>query len=173
MKFVTKLEHRLTLALLVLAFILRADGHAASTSWVQDVKPCTGTAASGGGTFTCDYTTTTDRASYLDAEIGLSDVNSSHLHDAALMRAEYVVENKNGTVTAASPYTSSNNPANSNTTTFVAAHAQGSDSAFAGGGPPTCVWSISGTHARLTVTNSGATTADVTVLIHVFNFGSQ
>ena len=76
-------------------------------------------------------------------------------------------------VTAATALGSSNNPANDNTTTYVAAHAQALDTAFIGGGPSNCAWSISGTNARLTVTNLGGTTADVTVWVQAFNFGSQ
>jgi hypothetical protein len=52
------------------------------------------------------------------------------------------------------------------------------DSAFvnSGGGQyPACAWSISGTNARVTITNPSVTSvaADVTVWIQAFNFGSQ
>lgn len=165
------------LALLALYFIvsLRCDApaFAATVPAAVDQKLCTGSAASSGGTMTCDYQTTTDRATRVVAFVGMSNFAASHLANAGFITCEYVVENKNGTVTAVTVYTSSNNPSNSNTTTFVAAHAQAADSAFAGGGPSTCVFSVSGLNARVTVTNQGATTADVTVLLQAYTWGSQ
>lgn len=158
---------------LLFAVALQPDARATSTPIVVDQKVCTGSAASGGGTMTCDYPTTTDRASRLVAVVGMSNILAGHLQNVGLLNCEYVVGNKNGTVTASTALASSNNPANDNTTTYVAAHAQALDSGFVSGGPSNCAWSISGTNARLTVTNLGGTTADVTVWVQAFNFGSQ
>ncbi|HEY1956059.1 MAG TPA: hypothetical protein VGH28_10605 [Polyangiaceae bacterium] len=161
-------------ALLLLAFLAIAVlARATSTPINVDQKVCTGTAAASAGTMTCDYATTTDRATRLVANVGMSALATGHLTATSFITCEYVVENKNGTVSAPTAITSSNNPSNNTTSTFVAAHAQASDSAFASTGPSTCVWSISGTNARVTVTNQGATAADVTVWVQAFSFGSQ
>jgi hypothetical protein len=167
------------LSLLFVAFCVLAlssdNARATSTASTRDLggKYYKGSAASGGGTFVVTYASTTDRATWLSAKCGLSDVSATHLHDAGFLTAEYVVENKNGTLTAATSYSSSNNPSNASTTTFVAAHAQAADSAFTGGGPSTLAWSVTTPNAILTLTNTGATTADVTCLIEAFYFGSQ
>ncbi|HTQ45609.1 MAG TPA: hypothetical protein VMI75_22775 [Polyangiaceae bacterium] len=164
------------LLLFLAAFALQPahDAQATPTAFVVDQKVCTATGvATLGGTMTCDYATTTDRASRIVANVGLTNLSGGHLNVGAFITCEYVVENKNGTVSAPTAISSSNNPANNTTTTFVAAHAQASDFATAGSGP-TCAWSISGTNARLTVTNnSNTSTADVTVWLQAFNFGSQ
>lgn len=155
------------------AIAMQPEARALSTPWVQDIKQCTGTVAGTNGTLTCDFPVPTDRVAYLDAICAISDLNSSHLHGAALLRAEYVLENKNGTLAAATAFTSSNNPTAAGTTVYVAAHAQAADSDFVGGGPSNCAWSISTTNARLTVTNAGATSGDATLLIKALVFGSQ
>jgi hypothetical protein len=169
-----------TLALLFAAFVVQPErtAQATATAILVDQKVCTGAAAAAGGTMTCDYATTTDRATRLIANVGLSNFSAAHLANAGFITCEYVVENKNGTVTAPAVFGSTVNPANENTATFVAAHAQATDSAFSnpGGGTfPQCRWTISGTNARVTVTNNSITsvTADVTVWIQAFNFGSQ
>lgn len=173
-------RHVLSLSILFVAFALQPErqAQATSTAIVVDQKVCKGTAAAAGGTMTCDYATTIDRATRLVASVGLSNFSAAHLANAGFITCEYVVENKNGTVTAPAVFGSTVNPANENTATFVAAHAQATDSAFSnpGGGTfPQCRWTISGTNARVTVTNNSITsvTADVTVWIQAFNFGSQ
>jgi hypothetical protein len=173
-------RHVLSLSILFAAFALQPErqAQATATAVVVDQKVCKGTAAASGGTMTCDYATTLDRATRLVAHVGLTNFAASHLANAGFVTCEYVVENKNGTVTAVPTFGSTINPANENTATFVAAHAQGSDTAFSnsGGGTfPQCRWSISTTNARVTVTNNSVTsiTADVTVWIQAFNFGSQ
>lgn len=172
------------LSLLLLAFLaIAVIARATSTSIVVDQKICTGSATGAGGTMTCDYPITTDRATWLEAKVGLSNLSAGHLANAGLIDCEYIVENKNGTVSAppaianTAGATIGVNPANNTSTTFVQAHAQAGDTAFGGTGggttPLTCAFTISGTNARLTVTNPGSSTADVTVWIRAFNFGSQ
>lgn len=171
----------LMLLFAILAIVVIA--HATSTAIVVDQKICTGSAAGAGGTMTCDYPTTTDRAVWIEAKVGLSAISAGHLANAGLITCEYVVENKNGTVSAppaianTAGATIGVNPANNTSSTFVQAHAQAGDTAFGGTGggttPLTCAFTISGTNARLTVTNPGSSTADVTVWIRAFNFGSQ
>lgn len=168
---------RTYLALLVVAFLVSVRpeplAYGATVSPVVDQKLCTGSATSGGGTLTCDYATTTDRAHRVLALVGMSNLSASHLQNGGFITCEAVFENKNGTLSLTTAQASSNNPSNNSTTTFVAAHAQGLDAAFVGAGPSTCVWSVSTTNARVTVSNLGATTADVTILVQVFTWGSQ
>lgn len=164
------------LALLFVAFALQPNAQATSTAIVVDQKVCTGSAAASGGTMTCDWATTTDRATWLVARVGLSNASAAHLANAGYITCEYVVENKNGTVSAPAAIGSSNNPASSGN--LAASRAEASDGAYTnpgGGTYPTCTWSISGTSARVTVTNQSvsAVAADVTVWIQAFNFGSQ
>ena len=161
----------IVLALLAVLHSDRAD--ATSTAIVADQKVCTGSAAASGGTFTCDYASTTDRATWVFARAGMTALTTGHLNATAMIFCEGVFENKNGTLSLATAQTSSNNPASNTTTTYVATHAQGADAAFVGAGPPTCIWSVSGTNERVTITNTGGTTADVTVWVQAFNFGSQ
>lgn len=159
---------------LALLAVLHSDtAQATSTAMVGDQKVCTGSAASSGGSMTCDYASTTDRASWVLARVGMSAITTGHLSTTGLLFCEAVFENKNGTLSLATALASSANPQGNTSTTFVASHAQAADSGFVGAGPPTCAWSVSGTNARLTVTNTGGTAADVTVWVQAFNFGSQ
>lgn len=146
---------------------------ATSTAIVVDQKVCTGTAAGSGGSMTCDYASTTDRGSWVIARASMTALTTGHLSATGLLFCEAVFENKNGTLSLATALASSANPQGNTSTTFVASHAQAADSAFVGAGPPTCAWSVSGTNERVTVSNTGGTTADVTVWIQAFNFGSQ
>lgn len=176
-----KIRNLFAILALLLLVSIRFDtaANAATVSPSLDMKLCTANAvAASGGTMTCDYATTTDRAYRLTALVGMSNFSASHLNATASIFCEYVVENKNGTLSAPAAITSSLNPAAENSTTYIAAHVQASDAAFnnAGGGTfPSCRWTISGTNARVTVTNQSVTsvTADVTVLIQAFVFGSQ
>lgn len=161
------------LALLFVAFALQPSARATSTAIVVDQKVCTGSAAASGGSMTCDYASTTDRGSWVIARASMTALTTGHLSATGLLFCEAVFENKNGTLSLATALASSANPQGNTSTTFVAAHAQAADSAFVGAGPPTCAWSVSGTNARVTITNTGGTTADVTVWIQAFNFGSQ
>lgn len=139
-----------------------------------------GTAAAAGGTFVADYAIPIETGARLVAIVILSDGGGTgRLVNFASLRAEYVVENNHGTLNApaAIPTPASTNPLNSSTAGEAAAHVQASDAAFnnsGGGFYPSAVWSISGTNARLTVTNRSATAvvADVTVVISAIIAGS-
>lgn len=161
----------IVLALLAVLHSDRAD--ATSTAIVADQKICTGSAGASGGTFTCDYASTTDRATWVLARVGMSVLSTGHLNAVGAIFCEGVFENKNGTLSLATAQSGSANPSSNTTTTFVASHAQAADAAFVGAGPPSCVWSVSGTNERVTLTNTGAAVADVTVWVQAFNFGSQ
>lgn len=129
-----------------------------------------GTAAASGGTFNADYAVPTDKTAYLRATCIVSSASAGHQANTAVLVAEYVAQNKNGTVTAPAAITSSNNPSNSNTATFVASAAQVSDYA---GGAPTLTWSVSGTNARATYTNNGiGSVVNVTIYVEVMIVGS-
>ena len=171
------LKHpHLALLFLFALSLLRPErtAEATPTSSVFDQKMCTATGvATLGGTTVCDYPVTTDRAYRLVANVGLANLTASHLNAAAFITCEYIIENKNGVLSAPGALTGSNNPSNNTTTTFVAAHAQASDFPTAGSGP-TCAWTISATNARVTITNnSNSLTADVTTVIQATQFGSQ
>lgn len=167
-------QSNLFVIVLALLAVLHSDtALATSTAIVADQKVCTGSAAASGGSFTCDYASTTDRGTWVLARASMTALSAGHLSATGMLFCEGVFENKNGTLSLATAYASSNNPASANTTTFVASHAQAADSAFVGAGPPTCAWSVSGTNERVTIGNTGGTAADVTVWIQAFNFGSQ
>jgi hypothetical protein len=139
-----------------------------------------GTAAASGGTFTADYAIPTDTGARLVAVVLLSAANAAHMNAFGSLRAEYVVENQNGTLSApaAVPAPGSTNPLNSSTAGEATAHVQATDAAFSnsgGGLYPTAVWTISGTNARLTVTNQSVTSivANVSVVISAIIAGSS
>jgi len=165
---------QLFVIVLALLAVLQSDrAGATSTAIVADQKVCTGSAAGSGGSMTCDYASTTDRATWVQARVGMSALGTGHLSTTGMIFCEAVFENKNGTLSLATALASSANPQGNTSATFVASHSQAADSGFVGAGPPTCAWSVSTTNERLTVTNTGGTTADVTVWITAFNFGSQ
>jgi len=142
-----------------------------SVATIDQGKVYQGTAGASGGTFTADYAVPTDQVARLRAECIVSIASGGHLASCASLVAEYVVENKNGTVSAPSAIASSNNPANDTTTTFVASAAQASD--YIATGAVTLTWSISGTNARCTFTNVGNPSAvNVTVVIKAILVGS-
>lgn len=146
---------------------------AQSLAIIDGGKVYQGTAAGTGGTFTADYAVPTDKAAKFRATAIASHAAASHLDGAASLVAEYVLQNKNGTVTAPGATSGSNNPANSTTTTFVAAAAQASDASVWSGGVPTLTWSINGTNGRVTFTNTGtASTVNVTIVIEAIIVGS-
>lgn len=138
-----------------------------------DTQVYQGTAAGSGGTFTADYAIPTDKCAKMRATVIASHAAASHLDGAGSCTAEYVLQNKNGTVTAPTAATGSANPCNSTTTTFVASTAQAFDAGIWSGGTPNASWSISGTNGRLTFTNTGsASTVNVTVVIQAIIVGS-
>lgn len=129
-----------------------------------------GAAAAGGGTFIADFPIPIDKGARLEAFVFLSQATSSHLNNFASLRAEYVVENKNGTLSAPAVVTGSTNPLNSNTAGEQAAHVEASDAGFnnpGGGTFPTAVWTISATNARLTVTNNSSTSIAANVTVEI------
>lgn len=142
----------------------------------DDQKVFQGTVTHGGGTFTADFTVPTDQVMRLRAWAFLSAASASHLTAGCAVCGEYVVQNKNGTVTALTAETGSQNPNNSDTTNVTSLvgnmGVQATDNAT-WNGISTCHWSIVATSARLTVTNNSSTTdANVTVLIETKTVGS-
>jgi hypothetical protein len=123
---------------------------------------------SGGGTATASVPIPTDTICVLQAKVVMVHSTGGHLDHGAGLWAEYVVYNANGTLTAPGAITSGNNPANNTTTTFVAAHAQGSDINSIGGANPTAAWTISGTNAVLTVTNNYTAAVDAVVYVDIY-----
>lgn len=143
----------------------------AQSTVTRDTQTSQGTAASSGGTFNADYVIPTDKTVMMRVYCIVSAASASHQASSAALYAEYVVENKNGTVTALAALGSSVNPGNSNTATFVAAHAQGSD--YGASGTVTLTMSVSGLNARATYTNVGnAVSVNVTIVFDVIIVGS-
>jgi len=142
---------------------------------ITERKIFTGTAAQGGGTFTADIPIPTDRFFYLRAWAFLTAATGSPPHLTAVggYTSEYLKCNNNGTLVAPAAITGSSNSQSSTSLRPVRIIAQ--DTAFqsGGGAPSTVDWSGSGTNARLTVTNNGASQdADVTVVIEFSVMGS-
>lgn len=160
---------------------------ATSQPILLDKKVCTGTAASGGGTFTCDYAVPTDKAIHIVADVGMTALDAGHLYGAAGFSCDYVVENNNGMLNVPTAATTNSqlgaNPVPAmptGTATTLRSHfterAEGVDGLFYNSGSgtsSTCTWSISSTNARVTVTDTGTVGADVTVYVTAFVFGSQ
>jgi hypothetical protein len=136
-----------------------------------DRQATQGTAASGGGTYAPTYAIPTDKVVYLRAHCIVSRAVSSHLNDCAALTASAVFINKNGTVTLAGALTNSNNPASSNTTTYVASDAQASD--YNASGVVTLVFSVSTPNAVCTYTNVGNPNGvNVTIIMDAIIVGS-
>ncbi len=141
-----------------------------------------GTAAASGGICTFDYPIPTDQGARLEARVLMSAASGGHLNAFGSLWAEYVVENKNGTLAAPAAAQCSFNPINSNTVVATSlgggARVQAMDGAFkadpAVGPFSSATWSISGTNARLTVTNqsNSAVTANLTVFVKAYIAGS-
>jgi len=175
-------------ALTATLFVVTVATRVARTSSTLDpFKICaSGTASSGGGTYTCSYAIPTDRVAYLKATVIMSQLDAGHIENGASFGCDYVVENSNGTLSAPSALNTSANTASNpvaaiGTSTsaryMITSRAEASDPGFLNSGSgiaPTCTWSISGTNAVLTVTNNGSSsrTADVTARIEAL-IGNQ
>lgn len=129
-----------------------------------------GVAASGGGTFTVDIPITIQEGVKFWAEVELNDSAGSSLGNIGSLIAKAVFQNIGGHVSLAAPIAGSANPMNS--AAFAALEPEVSGAGFTGAGPPTAVWSVNGTSARLTVTNPGAVNATVDVKINQLIFGA-
>lgn len=143
-----------------------------AASVVVDTKILTGTAAASGGTMTADYAIPASRVCRIEARAFLAKSTDPAVPLASLY-AEGIYGNQGGTVSAIGAISGSTNPNNS--TNLVGSRSMASNSAFIGGGagPPTAIFSVSGTNARLTVTNNSdsAVAADVTVIFTVYICG--
>ncbi len=135
------------------------------TSRRADFQEYTFSGIASGSSATLDVPVPTDEALYLDATVIMVNASSSHLGGSAGLRATYFVANKNGTVAAPAVLTGGVNPANSNTTGLLGAEAEGSDINSGGGTNPTAIWTVSGTNARLTVTNQYSSSVDIVVWV--------
>lgn len=128
-----------------------------------------------GGTAVMNIATHTDKGMRLRAVCMFSAASASHLANFGSLTAEYVVQNKNGTLTATAAATSSFNPINSNTTVatgYIGKDVQADDHA-ALNGICTLTWSVSGTNAVCTFTNNSSTTAlNVIISIDTWESGS-
>ncbi len=142
------------------------------SSLTIDRQIYTGTAASSGGTFVVNYGfPTPDQCYYLRATLFGTVASGTHLTGSALLVAECVFEAKNSVLSIVGFLGSSNNPSNSNTTTFVAAHAQASD--FVASGALTLVWTVATPNAVLTFANVGnPASLNCTAIIDIMNVGS-
>lgn len=142
---------------------------AQSTPTKHEIVKQFATTASGIATF--DIPTTTDQVQRIKVYCIASSATASHLSAGGAWVAEYVVENKNGTVTAISAVGSSNNP--SSFANLAASNAEAGDTAFVN---TTGVWSVSGTNARLTVSLissvGGASQGNITCWFTIWRVGS-
>jgi hypothetical protein len=131
-----------------------------------------GTAANAGGTFAANYAIPANQVAHLRARCIVSHATAGALDNCAALVASYVAENKGGAAASApTALVGSNNPSNSNTTTFEASDAQASE--YGGSGLVTLTWSVSGTDAVCTYTNVGNTvTVNVTIVIEAILVGS-
>lgn len=148
----------------------------AVSNFTRDTQVFQGTATASGGTYV--VTLLTDAAPYTDqvirltARVYITYPVTAHLDSAAALIAEYVVENKNNTTTAAVPITTSANPVNSDTLGFfLTSRPETADTVV---NTSTAQWAMSGSQAALTVTNngSGSVAVDVTVVLEIERVGS-
>lgn len=130
-----------------------------------------GTAASGGGTYVKDIDCTPflDKAMHVEALIFMSALSAGHLSAVAHLGSSCVVANKNGAVSFTPALPASSNPDPSG----GAASPSQPNVSDAGFGTPTATFTIVGSLLRLTVTNLGATNADVMVDFTITTFGSK
>ena len=136
-----------------------------------------GVAAAGGGTFLAILFTSVvpflNRITRIRFEIYLSNDSAGPLGDGAAYLCECVIANKNGIVTFLTAIVTSSNPVNSNTVGFeLTSRPVASDANF---NTATAVLSINGANdvvCTVTNNNSGAETADVTVVPWVTICGS-
>ncbi len=128
-----------------------------------------------GGTAVMNIATHSDKGMRLRAICMFSAASASHMSNFGSLTAEYVVQNKNGTLTATAAATSSFNPINSSTTVatgYIGKDVQADDHA-ALNGICTLTWSVSGTNAVCTFTNNSSTTAlNVSIVIDTWESGS-
>lgn len=144
-----------------------------ATAIITDRKIFTGTAAHGGGTFTADVAITADRSLNLRAHAFLTAASGGHLIAVGAYETENLVYSNNGAIATPTAISGSNNPQSS--TNLRPSRVIAQDSAFqsGGGAASTASWSVSGTNARLTVTNNGTSQdADVTVVVEIYKTGS-
>ena len=136
----------------------------------------TGTAAGSSGTFAPTLDTSLAKFSNkmvtVHVECRASIASGGNMTGGARLHADYVVENKAGTVTAPAAISGSNNPANDSTTTFVASKAQAADAGVWSGSPPTLAMSIVGNKIVATFTNTASSTVNVTMIFDYDFVGS-
>lgn len=142
---------------------------AQSTPTKHEIVMQFATTASGVATF--DIPTTTDQVHRIEVYCIASSATASHLTAGGSWVGQYVVENKNGVLSAPIVVGSSINPANfSNLQT---SNAEAADSTF---NSTTGAWSISGTNARLTVSlingTGGQSQGNITCWFTVWRVGS-
>jgi len=136
---------------------------------IHDAKVVAGTAANSGGTFTADVPIPTGRSCRIEARVFMSNATDPSTPSGSLY-AEGSYANRGGTVSALTALTGSINPMSSTDT--AAARSEGLDAGFVGGGPSVASFSISTTNARLTLTNNGTVSADVTIYFDIYSWGS-
>ena len=148
-------------------------GQSAVTNDIQVFQSTGASPIANGGTYVVTLDTSiapyTDTCIRLIAEVEITAASAAHLSvSCGLPLVEFVVENKNGTVTSVSAIATSSNPINSNTAGF----ANTSRAAVSESGTSTAVWTIVSNKATLTVTNNIGVTANVSVMLKIKYVGS-
>lgn len=148
----------------------------AQSTYTRETVVYQGSATSGGGTFVATLTTSaapyTDQVLRIWGRAYLTAASASHQTNACAIVAEYVVQNKNNTVTAVTALSTSSNPTNSNTAGFnLTSRPETADTVM---NTSTAVFTISSSNVLLTVTNngSGSVAANVTVVLDIERVGS-
>jgi hypothetical protein len=114
-----------------------------------------------------------DSAGRLMADVILVGTSGGHVNEAATLYAELGYKNANGVASAVTNTVASSNPQNSNSTGNNAARAMSSELNAGGGAPSTAIWTVAGSTATLTITNSSTTESayyDVSISVHHIAF---
>jgi hypothetical protein len=123
-----------------------------------------------GGLFAFDYPIATDTVTRIHAVINGAHITTGHVDKGVSLYTQCAVKSANGTLTFLTAVATSANPLNSNTAGIVVADVQAYDDNFS---TCTAVWTISGTNARLTVTNNGSIAGDFVVFVDAWTSDSS
>lgn len=137
----------------------------AFTNFVKDAANSGSLALPSSGSVTYDIPIPTDRVCRVFVVVICGTSSAGHANNGGSCVAEGVYKNNAGTVTACTALASSNNPSNSTTTTYVAAHAMAGDLSFG------VSLTVSSTNCRVTITNNTATAQDAVVFPELWEVG--
>jgi hypothetical protein len=132
----------------------------------RDSRIDQGTATSAGGTFVATLTTSaapfTDQLIHIHCRVYTTAASAGHLNTSCCLQAEYVVQNKNNTVSAVTAIAGSTNPLQSTVAGLQAAWVEAADTTA---NTSAAAFALSSSNVTMTVTNNGTTSVAVNVTV--------